>query len=228
MKAVDTIVPQVLGWLEVTLDDTEIQFLWDCIREGEKVRDNYKKRLAGAITESWILTDKDDWFWKNVLLKLCGRYAGEFENIANQAPVNNRHPLCLDQMWMNRQRQTEFNPIHFHSGVYSFVIWMQIPTHYKEQSRIPIAYKTNSNSISNFAFEFLDIRGEIRSFTYLMEPDMAGKLLFFPANLRHQVYPFYNCGDDRISISGNITLDTSRISPKKSTDTVSKQNHGLS
>ena len=215
MKEVLTKAPEVLGWLEVTLDDTEIQFLWDCIREGEKVRENYKKKLAGTISESWTLIDKDDWLWENVLLKLCGRYASEFENIANNSPVNQRHPLCLDNMWMNRQRQTEFNPIHFHSGVYSFVVWMQIPTSYKEQSRLPIAHKTNSNSISNFAFEFLDIRGEIRSFTYLMEPDMAGRLLFFPANLRHQVYPFYNCGDDRISISGNICLDTNVSLEKK-------------
>ena len=41
-----TKAPEVLGWLEVTLDDTEIQFLWDCIREGEKVRENYKKKIS--------------------------------------------------------------------------------------------------------------------------------------------------------------------------------------
>ena len=46
MKEVLTKAPEVLGWLEVTLDDTEIQFLWDCIREGEKVRENYKKKIS--------------------------------------------------------------------------------------------------------------------------------------------------------------------------------------
>ena len=44
---------------------------------------------------------------------------------------------------------------------------------------------------------------------------MGGRLLFFPANLRHQVYTFYNCGDDRIYISGNICLDTNVSLEKK-------------
>jgi hypothetical protein len=33
-------------------------------------------------------------------------------------------------------------------------------------------------------------------------------MLFFPATLRHVVYPFFNCDGERISVSGNIILDT--------------------
>ena len=32
-------------------------------------------------------------------------------------------------------------------------------------------------------------------------------MLFFPAKLHHIVYPYYNCDEDRITISGNIGLD---------------------
>ena len=35
-------------------------------------------------------------------------------------------------------------------------------------------------------------------------------LLFFPASMYHQVYPFYDCKEERISISGNIGLDTTK------------------
>ena len=31
-------------------------------------------------------------------------------------------------------------------------------------------------------------------------------MLFFPAWLKHQVYPFYECEEERITISGNIDL----------------------
>ena len=32
-------------------------------------------------------------------------------------------------------------------------------------------------------------------------------MLFFPSKLNHQVYPFLNCEEERISISGNILLN---------------------
>ena len=33
-----------------------------------------------------------------------------------------------------------------------------------------------------------------------------GRMLFFPATLQHQVYPFYECEEERVTISGNIVL----------------------
>ena len=36
-------------------------------------------------------------------------------------------------------------------------------------------------------------------------------ILFFPALLNHTVYPFYLSDEERISISGNICLDTSQV-----------------
>ena len=35
--------------------------------------------------------------------------------------------LYLDSMWYNKQKKYEFNPLHFHSGALSFVIWIKIP-----------------------------------------------------------------------------------------------------
>ena len=43
---------------------------------------------------------------------------------------------------------------------------------------------------------------------YKMSPEMEGIMLFFPSELNHAVYPFYNCDEERISISGNLMLDT--------------------
>ena len=37
---------------------------------------------------------------------------------------------------------------------------------------------------------------------------MNGSLVLFPATLCHQVYPFFESDDYRVSISGNIYFDT--------------------
>ena len=52
----------------------------------------------------------------------------------------------------------------------------------------------------------MDILGQMSNYTYEMNPEMEGTIVFFPAKLKHVVYPFYNCDEDRISISGNIQL----------------------
>ena len=135
----------------------------------------------------------------------------EFANLGDAAPVNQRHPYHLNSFWVNYQKQTEFNPLHDHGGVYSFVIWMKIPTKHSEQNQNPIAANSLSPHISNFEFVYKDINGKNQEFIYQMSPDLEGTMLFFPSTLQHIVYPFFNCDEQRISISGNVTIDTSVI-----------------
>ena len=46
-------------------------------------------------------------------------------------------------------------------------------------------------------------------YSYHLDKEAEGHILFFPAKLMHTVYPFYNCDKERISISGNIIFDIS-------------------
>ena len=39
---------------------------------------------------------------------------------------------------------------------------------------------------------------------YKLSKDYEGTMLFFPARLRHCVYPFYGTDKPRISIAGNL------------------------
>jgi hypothetical protein len=196
-----------LGWLKKKLDSAEMNHLWESI---DNKKEYHKDKLAGIITGSWKLEDKNDWFWNNTLVPLCGEYADKFENLGADIPTSKRHPYYMHSWWVNYQKQNEFNPLHTHGGTYSFVIWMKIPTDYKEQQQLPKSVGATSDAISNFVFTYTDLLGNIQTYTYFMSPKLEGTLLFFPAKLAHQVYPFYNCRDTRISISGNIQVDSSR------------------
>ena len=109
-------------------------------------------------------------------------------------------------MWVNYQKQNEFNPLHNHGGLYSFVIWMKIPTKHFIQNKNSLAKESNSRVISSFEISYVDILGNIRQYPYRMNPNVEGTMLFFPSKLNHQVYPFYDCDEDRISISGNVCI----------------------
>ena len=205
---IKVIHPPTLGWLETKLSDKEMDYLWKCI---DNKKECFKHGLAGQISASNSLVDKSDWFFNNRLKHLCKIYQEEFANIGDTAPINQRHPYYLKNFWVNHQKQTEFNPPHDHNGVYSFVIWMKIPTKHFDQNKNLISLKSNTHLISAFQFHYTNILGQIRPYVYKMNPEMEGTMLFFPAKLEHQVFPFYNCDEDRISISGNITLNTTKI-----------------
>ena len=201
MKAV---YPRTLGWVEKKLNTKEMEYLWRCI---DNKKGSAKKDLAGQIKESDYLIDKSGWFFTNTLTPLMSYYDEEFGNRGNRFPTTNIHPYYLDKMWVNYQLENEFNPIHDHNGIYSFVIWMKIPTDFKEQN----SNVTNNQCISAFEFYFLNMLGERDSHRYLLGPSDEGKMLFFPSQLAHCVYPFYNCKEERISISGNIAINTTRL-----------------
>ena len=170
-----------------------------------------KKNLAGNISKSNLLIDKDDWFFNSVIIPLTEKYADEFQNMGDKYPLNRKLLYQMHGFWVNYQKQYEFNPLHSHGGVYSFVIWMKIPTYYFEQRRDhKFAMDSNSRTISNFSFEMIDFLGQIYGHRYEMSPKMEGTMLFFPSKLNHIVYPFYNCEEDRISISGNIGLNATQ------------------
>ena len=65
---------------------------------------------------------------------------------------------------------------------------------------------TKSKFNSAFCFQYTNIFGEIKTYTYQLDPNWENTLLFFPSQLQHCVYPFYECDEQRISISGNIML----------------------
>ena len=207
-REVRGIHPHNYGWYEIKLSTQEMNYLWKCI---DNRKESHKDRLAGMIHESNILVDEDDWFWKNTLEPLVCKYASQMGNVGSNVPVNQYHPYYLSSMWVNYQKQTEFNPLHDHNGVYSFVIWMKIPTRHFEQNKNPIALRSNYPKLSTFEFRYLNTLGQIKEFIYEMNPEMEGMMLLFPSKLMHQVNPFYNCDEDRISISGNITLDTREV-----------------
>ena len=207
-EQVKAIRPDNLGWLEKKLSDKEMEYLWRCIHN--RKTSSYKSTLAGNIHESNELTDTSNWFWINTLLPLCENYSKEFFNIGKTIPVNQSHPYYLKSWWVNFQKQNEFNPIHDHTGVYSFVIWMKIPTKHSEQNKNPIGLNSNAKVISLFQFHMIDILGNLLSHSYGMNPKIEGTMLFFPSQLNHSVNPFYNCDEERISISGNISLNTAK------------------
>ena len=193
------ITPRNDGWLEVILPDDTLSEVEHMIsEEGECVR----KKLAGNITRSreLIATDKFEQF----LFEVAEKYQEKFDYKPRPTVVTSERQLKITDIWVNYQYQTEFNPSHVHAGVFSFVIWKNIPTDAREQLELPFAQGTTLPCVSCFQFEYTSILGNRKSYNYAMSPQMEGMMLFFPAELHHLVYPFYNNDGVRVTVAGNL------------------------
>ena len=207
-KATVRVPARVLGWLEYKLNSQEIDYIWRCI--GNKSKEKANDSLIGHLSGSYFLQDKSDWFWMNTLIPLMDQYKEEFSNIGDKFPTNLKHPYYLERWWVNYQKQGEYNPLHNHSGIYSFVVWMKIPYNDKDQQNIQIARESNSPSNGRFQIHYTNILGELDSYNYPLNPEDEGTLLFFPSALHHSVNPYFDCDEERISVSGNIRLNTAK------------------
>ena len=199
-----------LGWLEVKLSPEEINFLNECIKNKKQ---NYNYKLAGNLEKSVLLEDRNNWFFNNVLGKCIEKYIEEFSNKAVPKILIKNCQYLLSRLWVNYQKKTQFNPVHDHFGVFSFVIWLTIPSSFTKESKVKFVKHSNSPCASRFEFLYTDTLGAITPFHYKLQPSHEGTMLFFPSQLSHQVYPFYTSNKNRVSISGNIALDPEKRFP---------------
>jgi len=117
-----------------------------------------------------------------------------------------KHDLSLDKCWVNFQQKYEFQPMHDHSGVYSFIIFYQIPFEIQEEIKSSPGKKANQQLNGMLNFHYTDYAGIISTMTIPADKNWVGRIIVFPASLKHSVYPFYSSDDYRITISGNLSL----------------------
>jgi len=111
-------------------------------------------------------------------------------------------------LWVNFQRKHEFNPVHVHEGLFSFVFWHKIP--YKMSDEIARYPNMRPDQVKAGHFVFLQTNemGRIQSIDLAVDNSWEGKVALFPADLNHAVYPFFTSDDVRITISGNVSFPT--------------------
>jgi len=193
----------------VKLPHEMIDYLWKQIDIAKQENKSIKKELVGNIHKSLYLKDPKNLIIDTIFTTLFNtQYKCYFTNIIKKhfRRTNVQHTglytkPVLDKLWVNFQRKYEFNPLHDHSGLFSFVIWMKIPYDLDDERNLDFVKNANTqSSVGNFTF----VSNLMESFTVEMDKEVEGSCVFFPSYLHHMVYPFYTSDEERITISGNI------------------------
>lgn len=215
-----------LGFLQlrnlgVIIEDVDKEILNILQKEVDNIQQDFSKArphnsaLAGNIYHEYVIENH-----RETILNYIKRFAVIYEeqyrclDLLGARAVTGSHNkkhyqvnLSLSTVWANFQKKHEFNPMHTHNGLYSFVIWLKIPYFIELEKSVGPARKTIMNKAGCFEFIYTNILGDITGELLEIDKKMEGKIAFFPARLNHQVYPFYSSDDYRISVSGNLYLD---------------------
>ena len=171
------------------------------IKEIEKDdRGIYKmnRTLAGQIEREYQLNKS-----KSYIIPYLTEMGREYQKHWNWHPDED---LKVDSLWVNLQKKTEYNPLHNHQGVLSYVAWLDIPYKHEDEINLKKSRESRTKEFSaSFQFIYSSIVGGIVNEVYNVENGWEGRILMFPSELLHVVYPFYTSDGYRISIAGNLS-----------------------
>ena len=198
---------QILTWgpcvLKLKITDEFFELLKKESEASVKKELSYNHRLAGIIQKEYKLRD----------LKILQPFMKDIVNIYDQVwdkwrnsdkPSKNKY--LVKSMWVNYQRQHEFNPPHDHSDDLSFVIYLKIPEEIKKEYN---NYKGKSSGPGGISFIYGE--GNRQAITYQAHFPEERDLFIFPAWLKHYVAPFKS-DVERISVSGNLASKVDLVS----------------
>ena len=201
------------GYITSKLSDDILSPVWEEVKKIQKdfskaIPENYN--LVGNIEKEYALFD-----CKDLLEKKLGFLLDEYYRVFNYDKIYNittdKLPIKLNRLWVNFQKKHEFNPIHKHSGVLSFVIWLDIPYDIRDEMEYYSSKKSNLPLAGQFQFQCINALGKISSFEIPVDKSYNGMICLFPSEMHHCVYPFYTSDEYRITVSGNFMLDSSGV-----------------
>ena len=83
------------------------------------------RTLAGQIEREYQLEKS-----KQHIVPYLEQMGREYQKNWDYYPQQN---LKVDSLWVNLQQKTEYNPIHNHDGVLSYVAWLEVPYEHKNE-----------------------------------------------------------------------------------------------
>jgi hypothetical protein len=152
---------------------------------------------APGVPAHYRLSDTTENLMRDYIFNLADNYSRSSLYLNSINLLNKPAPYHFNRPWVNVQRAGEFLPNHIHEGILSYVIWVKIPEVVQRSEPTAVEGK--------FEFTYTNILGTTIGHNVNLDQSYVGKILMFPASLRHCVYPFH--GDEiRVSVSGNILL----------------------
>jgi uncharacterized protein (TIGR02466 family) len=162
------------------------------------------KRLAGLLGDQRIYSAEDkEWFVKSFQPYMDAYVEGHCKFVGqpyDEAQFSKSFTLM--DLWINYMKEREMNPSHTHGGQLTWVIYLKTPD-LEEERKAFQGTGLGPGVIGMHYGENTQPKWAEHTYQYIPE---AGFMWIFPAQLRHEVFPYQTPGE-RISVSGNCFMN---------------------
>ena len=167
------------------------------LKLGKTLKKSHNKNLAGQIEQEYLYPlEKEPWIFKELQIYINTWIEG-WKRFSVRPDFNPRYRL--HQMWINRMRAKEYNPMHVHTHcALSFVLFLEVPQRIRDEAK---KNKTNAANPGEIGFLYGEDNWSVITEKHF--PPVSNTLMMFPAHLRHAVMHF-NSKVIRTSVAGNI------------------------
>jgi len=203
--------PDIFDWLKKIIQEVKEKNL------------DIRNSLAGHLNKEFEIYQKDtqpngvvrpnstNFLKYNQFINRCS-----FDKVFNefwkrQVFLTKNCEISINSTWVNFQKKYEFNPPHYHTGVLSWIIFVNIPYDLEEEDKVfpKIGSKSNTSRLSFLTINTDEV-GYINHVCLNVDKSYEGKIVVFPSSQQHQVFPFYTSDDYRITVSGNVFFDVDK------------------
>ena len=186
------------GILDVTLEKNVLDHLHHLVEKYEP--DDAKQQ--------WMLIDDDNRFQKEVLNPIIQEYVKDY-GFPEKLKTTHIHDLTFQKFWANYTGKGEYQALHNHDAIWSFVIWLKLPAVANDEQSVKEAMHPDAG---DFILTYSDIIGRTRKVNWKLEKQYnEGHMLLFPSDLYHAVYPHFQTDEKRLSLAGDIVINSNVV-----------------
>ena len=213
MKIID--LPN-FGIAEVELTQRHVDLLYkDLISQAPKgwVFDKNNKITQGTDIPQWDFGFSDETnqeFLGNSLAPAIHEYTEKYGKHTLLC-TSQMHHITLSRCWVRCSKPGEYLSVHDHSALFSFAVWLNIPYDYREEQADNEAFTPYAG---DFQLIYPATTGLMLKKNYQLDRSMEKKMIIFPAQISHMVYPHHTTnqaefeGEYRVCVAGNVALDS--------------------
>ena len=192
------------GVIEAELEQEDIDYLWKLVHKYSHNAKWEGNRLISIEEDfkQFPLNDDDNLF-QNIVLRPCTDKYFETYGCPFKQKTTHTHELAFSRFWCRASLDGDYQSIHDHQGIFTFVVWLTVPFEGADERQVQAGFRPEA---SDFVLVYPDTCGQLQKRNFVLGKGAEGKMLFFPSDINHIVYPHYTTQEYRIALAGDVAL----------------------
>ena len=197
------------GVIEAELEQEDIDYLWKLVHKYSHNAKWEGNRLISIEEDfkQFPLNDDDNLFQNNVLRPCTDKYF-ETYGCPFKQKTTHTHELAFSRFWCRASLDGDYQSIHDHQGIFTFVVWLTVPFEGADERQVQAGVRPEA---SDFVLVYPDTCGQLQKRNFVLGKGAEGKMLFFPSDINHIVYPHYTTQEYRIALAGDVALNSTAL-----------------